>query len=807
MPLKVLEFTRSMHVSNTLLKDTVFIKNLSAIAITGKDAWNRPTPQPINISVSLKTDFQRAFLSDNLKYSLNYAVISRNIFDFMKSNESRNFSSLANIAESISSVVLDEKKGGGDYAEISISSNKSEIRADTVEYSMVRSKKGVLDIPDRLNVYGLKLLTVIGVFTFERLQRQIVDIDLSLSLRDSAKVAIHEIIDDVTEYVEASNFKTVEALVKKIGQLILQKYDEGVKDVSARVTKPNAIPFTDGVGVSSDMKKELFEHEKPIELKHGSKFQYSDFNLPTLIEDSELDFSSEHTAFIAFGSNQGDQIEHINNAISLLQKYEIQVVGTSSLYISKPMYFKDQPDFYNGVIKVIFKEKSAQELLQILKRIEYAHEGRVKEFDNGPRTIDLDILLIDDAIINTNDLVVPHKAMLERTFVLRPLCELLAPDVLHPVSAEPIHSHLHQLSKSQLNKDLQDSSHLLQLIPLPRVKGIQRSLVFDEQNNSSRTLVMGILNITPDSFSDGGKYHGKSLEDVLQRVRILLEQGADIIDIGGASTRPGSKQPSEEEEIERVVPVVKHIRASCDADIANAIISIDTFSSKVAEASLDAGADIINDISMGRFDERIFEVVAKAGCPYIATHSRGFPENMSKLTQYDANVNEDMLEYIIDQHAGHNVIFENPYVENLITAISRELALQLEKAYKYGIKKWQIILDPGIGFAKKLDQNLAIIKHASAFKNYSILINKSDPANRVVHTYVSFYGLPTLMGTSRKKFLGTIAQDSKPEERVISTAASVVSSIQQKADIVRVHDVKEMKKACLIADAIYKNIF
>lgn len=801
----VINPARTLCTSRIMLKDTVFIKNLAATAITGKDAWNRPTPQPVNISVSLKTDFHQASVTDNLKYSLNYAVISRNILEFMKTNEHRNFKSLSNLGEEVSNIVLDEKKGGGSEAEVIIHSSKSQIRADGVKYCMKRYRDGVIRELDEINVKGLKLLTIVGVFTFERLQRQIVDIDLNIKLLPHSSISIQDIIEELTDYVETSDFKTVEALVMKAGQLILQIHGSEIEKVTVNVTKPNAISFTDGVGVSSEMSSKSFSNLSPIK---NIVHEKTTFSLPLSAEDTKFEQQGDHVAYIAFGSNEGNQIKNIHDALKLLNQKGIRVVSTSSMYISKPMYYKDQPDFYNGVVKVSFSDKSPHDLLRILKEIEYEHISRVKEFDNGPRSIDLDIILFDELAMNTETLIIPHKSMLDRTFVLQPLTELIPPDFIHPVSAEPIHNHLRQLLLSKSDSTLQESSDLLQIVPVPRLFGKNECnpLLFDQLNNKHSTLIMGILNITPDSFSDGGLNYHKPTEEILKTALELVNDGSQILDIGGVSTRPGSIEPSEEEEIARVVPVVKAIRNSENPALKDVLISVDTYRANVAAKCLEAGADIINDISMGLFDPRIFDIVAEYGCPYIVNHTRGTPNTMSKLTTYESNTNDDIIEYISDPLNGHQELLYPPEVNNLLLGVSRELGLQLFKAFERGVHKWQIILDPGIGFAKNLSQNLHILRYASTFKKYSIMVNENDH-NTIKHSYLSFNGLPSLLGPSRKKFLGTITNEPDAKNRVISTAASVIACIEQKTDIVRVHDVKDIKQAVATGDAIYRDLY
>lgn len=769
------------------LTDKVFIQDLAVTAVTGRDAWSKPSPQPITISVSLQTDFHQASVTDNLKYSLNYAVISRNILEYMKLQEQRNFGSLGNIAENVAVTVLDPKKHGGEHASVVVKSTKSEIRASSIEYTVARSRGLGAVVDDHIRINGLRLLTIIGVFTFEREQRQIVDIDIDLKVVPGSETSVHQIVDDVVRYVETSNFKTVEALVMKIGQLIFQFHSTGVKDVSVKVTKPNAITFTEGVGVVSDMTIDSFKNVQPLEFKN--KLLHSGFDLPTSEEEARFT-EGTHVAYIAFGSNVGDQLLNITEALKLLEQKGVHVESTSSLYVSKPMYHKDQADFFNGVIKVNVKH-SPQELLAVLKEVEYQHLQRVKEFDNGPRSIDLDIILYDEISMNTPELTIPHKAMLERTFVLQPLCEVLGPEYVHPVSAEPVHDHLNQLLKTQPDSNLQESSALLLMTPVSRLK--RPILQYDMQNGSQKTLIMGIMNTTPDSFSDGGANYRLLEEDVQQKVLRLIEDGADIIDIGGVSTRPGSAAPDIDEELARVVPVVEAIRKCKNEKVANVLVSIDTYRAKVAEKCLEAGADIINDISMGLYDETIFDIVAKFGCPYIVNHTRGTPETMSKLTNYESNTNEDIIEYSVTD------AISGPETVNLLNGVCRELSSQILKAFTRGVRKWQIIVDPGIGFAKNMLQNLAILSHTSILKNYSV-------ENRAAGSYFALTGLPILIGASRKRFLGTLIDEPVAANRAFATGATVTASVQQGAHIVRVHDVKPMAEVARVADAIYRNI-
>lgn len=260
-----------------------------------------------------------------------------------------------------------------------------------------------------------------------------------------------------------------------------------------------------------------------------------------------------------------------------------------------------------------------------------------------------------------------------------------------------------------------------------------------------KTYIMGILNITPDSFSDGGEFN--SINSALIQAQNMISNGVDIIDIGGQSTRPGAKQISLEDELDRVIPIITAIRRE-----SNIPISVDTTRSEVAKAAIKAGADIVNDISGGTFDPEMLITVAKLNVPIILMHIRGNPETMQQLTDY----------------------------EDVIKDIYNFLWTQMEKAIAVGIKQHHIMIDPGIGFAKNHQQNLEIIRNLSKFKTLKC---------------------PILIGVSRKSFIGKILNQNNPKERIWGTAAACSAAIFYGADILRVHDVKEMVEVALVADA------
>ena len=266
------------------------------------------------------------------------------------------------------------------------------------------------------------------------------------------------------------------------------------------------------------------------------------------------------------------------------------------------------------------------------------------------------------------------------------------------------------------------------------------------QDPNRETLVMGILNVTPDSFSDGGLFY--NTDEAVSHALQLIEDGIDIIDIGGESTRPGAEKISEEEEIQRTIPVVKQIR-ELSSEI---IISIDTTKPIVAQKAIQYGANIINDISGFSFDNKMIDVVRESKVPVIIMHMQGEPSNMQN----------------------------NPVYDDLIIDISSFFKSKIKLAIDAGIKKEQIILDPGIGFGKTVSDNFQLINQLNEFCKL---------------------GLPIMIGPSRKSFIGTTL-DLPVDDRLEGTAAAVAVGVMNGARIVRVHDVKEIKRVVTIVEKI-----
>ena len=264
--------------------------------------------------------------------------------------------------------------------------------------------------------------------------------------------------------------------------------------------------------------------------------------------------------------------------------------------------------------------------------------------------------------------------------------------------------------------------------------------------NTDKPQIMGILNVTPDSFSDGGQY--TNVDAAVQQALRMLQEGVDIIDIGGESTRPNSDSVPAHEQIQRVIPVIQAIRQHSDV-----LISIDTMSSIVAKAALDAGANWINDVSAGLSDPAIFNVAANYKVPIILMHSQGSPKTMQ----------------------------DSPYYDNVVLEVIEALQARIAAALAAGIQQENIIIDVGIGFGKRKQDNLDLLARLEDFVAL---------------------GFPVLLGTSRKRFMGSVCNVQEPTELVTATAVTTALGVMAGVQLFRVHDVKENRQATDVAWAI-----
>ena len=264
-----------------------------------------------------------------------------------------------------------------------------------------------------------------------------------------------------------------------------------------------------------------------------------------------------------------------------------------------------------------------------------------------------------------------------------------------------------------------------------------------------RPAVMGVINLTPDSFSDGGRFNRVDL--ALNEASRQLRDGAQVLDLGAQSTRPGALDVGSEEELSRLLPCLQTIRAAHP----QVILSVDTFRASVARAALEAGADWINDVSGGRRDPAMLSLVADAGCPYVLMHSRGDSQTMDNCTDYGA--------------------------QGVVAGVLQELRLSTDRALQAGLSREQLIWDPGLGFAKTTDQNLQLIQQLEDLQHD---------------------GIPLLLGPSRKRFIGAVLDQPRAKARIWGTAAVCARAVEAGVHVVRVHDVGQISQVVTMAVAV-----
>ena len=560
----------------------------------------------------------------------------------------------------------------------------------------------------------------------------------------------------------------------------------------------------------------------------SSSSSSSSFTTNTNHEQCSSDSPPWRRVYLAVGSNLGDRYQNIAMALSKLQTQHvnsIRVITTSYLRMTSPMYVTDQPSFLNGAV-LIETTLLPLELLSLIKQVESDLGRNISSSSTaaaaaeqpqryGPRPVDLDILLYDGyEVINPNDgsaadtldenhvvpnslvltvtdkLEVPHPRMSERGFVLEPMCDLerivmkeekekrgggnhhssADGGIVHPIFNKTMSELLNSLLLNQNNNNNNATTttasngdeQAVRVLPLPR----NRMLTFN------KTLIMGILNVTPDSFSDGGSTYSNSSELAALHALQLHRDGADIIDVGGESTRPGADEMDVQTEMDRVIPVITRIRQT-SPDVP---ISIDTRHSTVARAAIEAGADIVNDVSGGTHDGDMFSCVASLGVPMIIMHMRGNPRTMQSLTNYSSDNGDDD---------------DDDDDDGVVSGVARELMQRSTAAELAGIPRWLQVVDPGIGFAKDMNGNLSLLRSVNTLRQ-------------------SCDNLPLLFGPSRKGFIGNITGETNPKERDYGTVAACLASIQRSkndrgeniCNVLRVHNVKAIKQAVLVYETI-----
>ncbi|KAG4304409.1 hypothetical protein PORY_002119 [Pneumocystis oryctolagi] len=716
-------FRKNMH-SLKLNKDydLIHIHSLVLKSIVGKNSWAQKLLQPVVLTLSLRIDATFSGNMDDLSYSIDYTTVYNEVYKLVESSE---FENLLDLAEKISKLVFDHKCKGN-WVKVKIETPKGHLFAET-GLQVIRRKDGIIEADDQFFVKKLSLFTIIGVNPEEIVNKQNIVISLVLykspmDLKGQNDVStniynIEKMLEEIVKHIERSSFKTIESLALSIARISCMSYN--IEKIKVNVEKPSALAFAKSAGIEIVRSRSCFFSDNYVKPKG---------------------FIDNDAVYIALGSNLGNRVKFILDAMEKMSMRGIRVLKTSMLYESEPMYFENQPLFYNAVCKVE-TSLNPQQLLIELQTIE-KELGRIKTIDKGPRCIDLDIIFFGRQIINSESLFVPHPRILERPFVLKPLSDI-SNDIIHPVTGLSIVSYLKKT----------DSLNIKPVLPFLYKN---KSINFSFGSYKSPTHIMAILNLTPDSFFDGGIH---SYDSILIDAEKFVKAGATIIDIGGQSTRPGSHIISIEEEISRVVPAIKRLLKTYP-DI---LVSIDTFRSEVAEEAIRAGACLVNDVTGGKYDPKMFKTVAKFQVPICIMHMRGDFLTMDNLTDYGTDI---------------------------VKQITVELEELLICAENSGIPRWNIILDPGLGFAKTSYQNIELLRRFNELKSQSC-----------------FSGLPWLLGPSRKRFTGCVTGDIVPRDRIWGTAAAVTASILGGCDIIRVHDVFEMCKVSRISDAIWKGIY
>ncbi|CAA7268798.1 unnamed protein product [Cyclocybe aegerita] len=838
-------------------RDVIRINDLLVtVLLSSGTRWSKestePVDQPISISLSIFYDISQAAQTDDLSHSLNYAEVAKAIRGATTSKTFRNIQDISRRVSDIVFQLLTSRGASEIHVRIVQLKGALHCKSIAVEHLASLSEDGNWR-PKNIahHIEGLTFPVIVGVNAAERLEKQDLVVNMSIAtgtqgLSPDDWIEMRSVTSQVYEAISSTSFLTLEALTSFIASRILSmmlSYQTSPV-ISVRAAKPSALVFAESAEVQ--IVRTFDDYPELSNQDHDKK---------TNLSSSKTSQSPRHAVAIALGSNLGDSFRNIEFALRLLESphdilvdddgfigAEIDIIDTSFLYETAPMYVTDQPSFINCACMV---ETSIppRTLLALLKAIE-SKVGRVPSTRNGPRAVDLDIIFYDSEVIDTRsvkenldnldgELVVPHPRVQEREFVLRPLNDMIA-DYVHPVlkkSVQTLFNEIYDPIAPPMNKIIPfPRTPIFSAPPTSSIDPVPDTLthwLFPSANTPSsigrkaspgKIHMMATLNVTPDSFSDGSTHN--VLPAALAYVKSSIAAGATIIDIGGYSTRPGAAFVPVDEEIARVVPAIEAIRdrkvlsesttqeGRTEEELLRRVvdtpISVDTFRWEVAEAAIKAGANCINDVCAfsgpdswppapagipegdraAEYMTKLKAITRKHAVPVVLMHSRG-----------DAGKNKDYSSY--DYAIGGSVL----------EGVRIELGAKVDRIVKGkgGVRRWFVIVDPGIGFSKTLEGNLEVLRSA-----------KDIVANRLIGDVIRaplyrnpLRGYPQLIGASRKTFLGVIlaqgpdGRETKPKERTWATAAAVTCAVQQDALVVRVHDVKAMADVVRVAHALW----
>ncbi|KAJ7481629.1 Dihydropteroate synthase-like protein [Mycena latifolia] len=792
-------------------RDTIRINDLllTVPLLTGS-IWPKPPGQPVLISLSIPHNISSTASTDNLSHTINYSSLSSLLRDSLN-DKTPPLESLEKLSVQIFELLLLPSRSEAPMireARLKVVQSRAPLNCKAVGVESIATTSSVSSWSVGYVKHfweDLECSTIIGVNACEREERQTVRVTIFIERWDAGLqpdnwMDFRSMTRELHEKIAKSSYRTLEALTSYIAketlrQLAMEKTDSIRPPplVTVKVAKPSAIVFASSSEIEIWRTYEDYPETFIRGMQQGPGSQNLALDMPT------------HTAALALGSNIGDRFYNIELALRLLEAPEailgtkdatIAVVNTSFMYESAPMYITDQPSFLNCAC-MIETNLGPIELLKVLKLIETT-VGRVPSIRNGPRAVDLDIIFYGDALIDTRanpreelddlegELVIPHPRLAEREFVLRPLNDMI-PDFVHPLVHQSVSTLLAALDIPA------DATPMHQVIPFPQcplpanytfphsVPVVPPTLTHWTYTSSPNptqkkpeprtypTRVMATLNTTPDSFSDGATHN--TLPTALEYAQNAVAGGASILDVGGYSTRPGAAFISAEEEIARVEPYIAAIRTAN----AQLPISVDTFRPEVARAAILAGAAV-------RCMSDMKSIAREFAVPVVLMHSRG-----------EAGTNKDYDAY---DYAGAG--------QAVLEGVRIELGTKVDLIVKGrgGVRRWFVIVDPGVGFSKTLDGNLEVLRDASAITADSYVGHGRDRRRNAL------IGYPQLIGASRKSFLGVILEQAagkktEPKERGWATAAAVACAVQQGAMVVRVHDTREMVDVVQVANALW----
>ncbi|PIL28990.1 hypothetical protein GSI_09037 [Ganoderma sinense ZZ0214-1] len=831
-----------------------------------------PTPQPVLVSFSFAHDVRNAAATDDLAHSVNYSTLASGMKAIV---ESEVFPSLEAFADRVCQVYALQ------YSEVSrftarIARTKTLLYGAAFGVEVTKLSRSRAPVEETFFFQDLLGYAIIGIHAHERQRKQRVRVNASITRRPARQQRFNfrTLEQRIFDFIDDSRYLTVEALASNVASTIHSFLKDESAVVSVRISKPSAILDADSAEIEVTRTARDFRVEQsqiassssttPISQTAAQNSPKDSLSTSKSAPPSPATPSLPHRAAIAIGANVGDRFANIECALRLLETsfsdaeqpkgaQRIVVVDTSFMYETAPMYMEDQPQFINCAC-MVETDLEPRDLLSHLKRVEEI-VGRTVTFRNGPRVIDLDIVTYDDLILDTRpenarrnldnlqgELVVPHPRVSEREFVLRPLADMI-PDYVIPRTQKTVKTLLSELAPQHVGGEAMykvipfpryplphtenasgSKSPFAAKVPVPRVPPTATYWKYPITPHTSsgkpparKTYIMATLNATPDSFSDGSVHY--ALPDALSYVAAAVTSGANIIDIGGYSTRPGAEFVSPEEEFSRVVPVVQAIREDGQTlrrETAQTLISVDTFRWEVAEEAVHAGANCINDVyafggveyppterSAAHF-AKMRQVVRDLAVPVVLMHSRGPAAENKDYSAYDYAKDAD----------GRGAVLEGVRVE---------LGEKVERAVKGagGVRRWMIMVDPGIGFSKTVEGNLELLRDAASIiapaplhPTANVENENSPPPSRSARNPLE--GYPLLVGTSRKSFLGALLQEpdakgpgsykgrqTRPDERDFATAAAVSCAVQQGASVVRVHDVLGLGDVVRVASALW----